>query len=244
MDFPACFNTYNNINYRQKSQTLQPSDKHYLLDKFFASHMAQVGADRANYANVDPIDQEESFLMHHHHQPSRHHSHHHTRPHQHVHSRSHSQHYYHTMYQVNDLNNYYNISTIVPAITRSRRSPINEPPPPIHNPVAHLDCITVMQVCNELGNNIDSSPPMPNPRNYSILNTREGLFKVAFPQTRAMKNNYRDPLTGTVIKSGESVSVLGPSKDDRSKFTVCFNDKHIDLPHQHTLAPQITTRWN
>lgn len=248
MDFAPCFNTYNNINYRQKSQTLQPNDKQFLLNKYFASQMAQLARqDRSNYANVFVDQEEPAFLLHHHqprHLPRHSLPHHHQQP---LHNRSHSQHYYHTMYPVNDLNNYCNISTIGQAIKPARtrpQSPItNEQPSPLNNPVAQLDCITVMQVCNELGNNIDSAPPVPNGRTYSILRTRDGLFKVAFPQTRVMKSDYADPHTGTVIKSGESVSVLGPSKEDRSLFTVCYQDKHMDLPHQLTRAPQIKTRW-
>lgn len=235
MDFVSpCFNTYNNINYRQKSQTLQPYEKQFLINKYFASQMAQI----ANYANV-PVDREEPPMMHqrgHSHSRSHHH---------HIHNRSHSQHYYHTMYPANDLNNYYNISNIGPAIItpRSRHSPINEPPPPIHNP-AQLDCITLMQIWNELGNNIDCPPPMPPSRNYSISNAREGLFKVMFPHSRMMKADYNDPTSRTFIKSGDIVSVLGPSKVDRAKFTVCYKDRHVDLPHQLTQPPQIATRWS
>jgi len=245
MDYNPCFNTYNNISYRQRSQTLQPirggtiaelsNSKQFMLNKYFTSQMNSVDSERANYANVPPDADETLLIRPHQHQPHNPHP----RPHQHVHNRSHSQHYYHTMCQVNDLNNYYNLSnigtTIIPA--RSRHpSPINEPPP-MHNHVTQLDSITIMVVCNELGI-LDSPPPMPNPRKYSVSGSREcGLYKIAFPQRRFVKGHFTDPNTGICLTPGSLVSVLGPSKDDRAKFTVCYNDQHIDMPHQLTCHP-------
>lgn len=245
-----CFNTYNNtnnINYRQRSQTLQPirgdalselTNANFMISKYFNSQLAQE-ADRANYANVPLKDPEEQLFM----QQQPHHLH--TRPHhQHVHSRSHSHHYYHTMCQSNDVHqsNYYNLSnfgtTIIPARSTRHPSPINEPQP-MHNQVAPLDNITFMQVCAELGN-IDSPPPMPSSRNYTISGTREGgLYKITFPQRRYIKGHYSDPITGVSLTPGSIVSVLGPSKEDRGKFTVCYNDKHIDMPHLLTDARQL-----
>lgn len=235
MDYPTCFNTYNNVNYRQRSQTMQPTRgsasgdldyaKKFILTKYLESQIDSGDSERANYANVP----QDSHTV--------------SRPHQHVHTRSLSQHhYYHTM-RHQDFNNYYNISnvptgtTIVPA--RSRHpSPINEPPA-MHNHMGHMDSITLFQICNELFP-LDSPPPMPNSRNYTILGSKEccPLYKAPFPQRRFTRGHFTDPQTGISLAPNSPVSVLGPSKEDRSKFTVCYNDQHIDIPHQLTQAPE------
>ena len=251
MEFTPEFNTYNNISYRQRAKTFQPEhvsnlhyrsehappDKDYLLVKYFEKlrEMREQQEERANYANV-PIDLENPISVQNHHQSRR--SHHFRSPHQNLHSRSHSHHYSHTMPHhqppVNDPNNYCNISNLgIPV--RSRYSHINEPPPPVHNR-GKLDIIAVMHVCNELGNNIDSAPPMPSSRKYSIANTNQGLFKMAFPQMRTMKKDFVDPTTCTQIKAGESIRVMGPAKEDRGKFSILHKDRYISLPHQLTQA--------
>lgn len=227
--------------HKQKSHTFAAQTKQYIIQKYLESTREQ----NANYANVPiaPIAPVTPVYNHHHHQnyhvhqPSRlsHRSHHH------VHSRTHSQHYYQTMYP--EFNQYYNVSNLMQlGMARSHHSPGNEPPPPhMHNP-PQLDCITVMQVCNELGNNIDSSPAMPESRQYSIIRTKRALFKLAYPQMRTTKGNFLDQRTRTYVKAGETISVLGPSKDDRSKVSICYNEKHFDMPHQLTLPPPLT--WN
>lgn len=261
MDYSPCINTYNNVGYRQRSQTLQPirgsalpefnDPKQFMLIKYFASQFNPVDSERANYANM-PTAQEEPIMPN----QTRHHSHHahhlhHPRPnYQHVHSRSHSRHYYQPMCQVNDLNGYYNLSNIGTTIKPARSrlpSPVNEPPP-IHSRVAQLDSITVMQVCVELGNLVDSPPPLPSSRHYTISDSRQcGLFKIKFPQRRYIKGQFTDHVTGTSLPPGSIVSVLGPSKEDRSKFTICYNEQHIDIPHQLTQLthqPQPPTHWS
>lgn len=236
MDYP--FNLYNNVSYRQRSQTMQPTrgsdlgeltySKQAQVHKYLHSQMDSIDSGRANYANV----------LH----PSR--------PHQHVHTRSQSQHYYHTMCpSANDFNNYYNISNVPGGTTniptRSRHpSPIIEPPT-IHNHIVHhIDSITIMQVCNELGY-LDSPPAMPSSRNYTISASKECglLYKIPFPQRRFTRGQFTHPFTGMSVAPNSLVTVLGPSKEDRSKFTVCYNDQHIDIPHQLTHVPE-PTHWN
>lgn len=253
MDLGPCLNTHSNVNRQRRSHTLH-GNMNFIIQKYFASQNALANAQEIgprNYANV-PLDSDNLVTPvlnfshnHHHHQPSRI-SHHSRSNHQRVHSQSQSQHLYHTTHGVNDLNNYYNICNIFPQhgpISRPCHSPINEPQPPMHNP-KNFNCLTVMHVCNEMGTNIDSAPPMPKSRQYTISRTRNALFKVAFPQTRTMKVDYQDMRTKTFIKAHEDITVLHPSKEDRSKFTVCYNEQHFDMPHQHTLALPIKARWN
>lgn len=234
-------NTYLNLNSsnQRRSRTLQPirtsSDKDFLLERYLKSQM-----ERDNYANAEVIHPHEPFapkprntarppnISFHHSRPSFYQ---HQHQHQHLHSRSQSQHHYHTMHQ-GDMT-YYNAAAM-PRIMQS--VPINEPPPTIHK--QQLDTITMMQVCNEFGN-LDSSPQLPGPRNYSIIRTQGCLQKVGFPQTRTLKKRFHDPLKGVFIEKGDPVSVLGPSKDDRSKFTICHYDNHIDIPHQLTNQPSL-----
>lgn len=248
MGFGQCVQKNNlNSRHRQKAQTLQPGGNMFLLQKYFDSANAP-WVQPTTYANV-PNHEDDPLSPISHQQHQTHHNHHHQRQqsrhshrshhHQHLHARSHSQHYYQPMLTqgLNDLNCYYNV--VPPGITRSRHSPSNEPPRPIHTHPGQLDCITLMQVCNELGNNIDSAPPMPSSRKYTISRTQGETFKVALPQKRIMNVDFCDQFTGTSIKAGESISVLEPSNDDRSKFTICYDHKYIDLPHQYTQAPQV-----
>lgn len=231
MAYPTGFNTYNNISYRQRSQTLQPgalaefynqtNPKHFIMSKFFNSQK------RADYANVPPEPEQSLSSPYHLHQP-------HPRSHHpHVHTRTHSQHHYHTTCPVNVPNQYYNLE---PPPARSKHvSPINEPPPMHTRVVQQLDNLTIMQVCNELGYELDSNPPVPPPRSYTISASRDGVFyKNPFPQARFVKGGFTEPKSGTYIPKGSLVLVLCVSKEDRSKFTVCFQDQHVDMPHQLT----------
>lgn len=240
---------YDNVTQqnRRRAQTMQPTsfrgnfvedrvvNPQFILEKYFDSQFKE----RANYANVGPPT--ESIVDDQHFQPrlncytSK-------SPHQHhMHLRSQSQHYYNAMAnQTNDSNhhnNYYNLSnlgtTIIPA--RSRHpSPYNSHIPQ-HNHIPPLDPIVVMKICNELELHLDSAPPMPAPRNYSVIKSRDrSLYKMPFPQWRYVKGQFTDPLTRITLPAGAPIMVLHPAKDDRSKFTVCYNNLHLDIPHQLT----------
>lgn len=238
MDPPLCLNVYHNLNYQRRSQTLQPmrsnmmqDPKHFMLQKFFESqYHYNTELDRAKYANV-PVEQDHHLAMPmpRHHLP--------IRPH-HVHHRSQSQHYYHNMSPINDTinynNQYYNLSntdTIKPA--RSRHLPTNIPNSMHPCNVAHLDDLTAMQVMGELGIHLDTEPPIPPSRKYTVSGScNSGLFKISFPQYRVVNLEYTDPYTQVTIKPGETVTVLGYSNDDCSKFNVCYKDQHIEMPHK------------
>lgn len=234
---------------RRRAQTMQttfrltddkPGAPSFIIQKYFQSRgdpMIET-IERANYANVGPlnesiIDEHLVVPLPHKYMPSNRSSHH-----NHMHHRSQSQHYYHTMggqaNESNHHNNYYNLSNMGTTVVTARArhtSPINGPPP-LHNRVAPLDTITVMQVCNELGYHLDSAPRMPPPRNYSISKDRRS--KIAFPQQRYVKTQFTDPITNVTLQPDAPITVLGPSKDDRSKFEVCYNNYHLDMPHQWT----------
>lgn len=254
MEHPLYFNTNQNINYRQRSQTLQPirrcdwfDSKKFMIEKYFTSMKEP---DPAKYANV-PMKQDESqpFMdLNYQHRHVMHHLQ--ARPPHALHSRSNSRHYYHARCQVNDPNNYYNLSnigTIIPRSSHPSPHQLHEHPPPNHNH-AQFDSLTIMQVCNEFGN-LDSPPPMPPPRNYTVTRVQDGsLFKVMLPHRRTTKFQYTDHTTGTSIPPDSTISVLAPSRDDRSKFSICVcidgHYRHIDMPHQLTQAPSLITPWN
>lgn len=249
MDHPPCFNTYNNICHQQRSQTLQPMrgnlhpEPHFILQKFFqTTHQYNNSLDchatdnRANYANVEQVTPSQSMAL----ALPRHHFTNRPTHHQHMHSRSQSQHYHH-MSQTNDQinpNNYYNLSnigTIIPA--RSRHSPTNAVAPMPNQSFPTFDSMTMLQILAELGQNIDTTPSIPPSKKYTISASSSGIYKVFFPQCRVLTGKFTDPLTQISIGRGETVSVLGYSREDRSKFTVCYKDNHIDMPHQLTKAP-------
>lgn len=249
-DLSRIHNFANNAD-RQKAYTFNEghNDKNYIMEKYMRS-LTQEG-QVTNYANIQQPDISATSTLaanriisknHHQRQASR-------LSQSQLHRRTHQQHYYQTMHphhtvhpSFNIPNNYYNLTGLngtvppPPAITGPRHSPMHDPPPLLNNRT-QLDCITVMQVCNELGNNIDQAPPMPRSRQYSIVRTNNGNYKVAFPQTRIMTKNFHDQHTKLEIKIGEVVSVLGPSREDRSKFTICYKEQHIDVQHQYTSLP-------
>jgi len=100
--------------------------------------------------------------------------------------------------------------------------------------------MTVMRLGAELGVPIDAAPEMPPSREYSISESANGqLYKVPFPQTRLMALDINDPLENIYLRKGEPVTVLGPSAEDRSKFTICYKKGHCEIPHQYTQRPMI-----
>lgn len=241
-----CFSTSQcqNLDYRQRSQTLQPNfrrdvwgklpnpnSKQYMLAKFLNSTQDPNGA----YANVHQELPEEPLILPHHlnnHTPRS--------IHQYSHSQGHSQHHYHTTYRADDPSNYYNISTIEPAIIPTRPKHVSHIIEPIHNPPTPLDSLAVMQVCNELGYDLDSNPQIPPSRNYTVFRSAgRHLYKNTFPQRRLMRDYYTDPVTQASLPPYSMIDVLGVSKKDRSMFFVKYNDLHVDVPHLLTRQESI-----
>lgn len=244
MEHPLCFSAAQcqNLKYRQRSQTLQhfrsdalnqlPHSKEYLLAMYLNSQDPN-GA----YVNINQeLPEEPLILPHHPHNPIP------RSLHQYSHSRSHSQHHYHTAHQANDPSNYYNISNVEPnniPISSKRVSHINEPLT-IHNPLTPLDSIGVMQVCNELGFDLDSNPQIPPSRSYTISKSSgRTLYKNSFPQKRVMKDHYTDPSTKISIPTFSMIKVIGVSKKDRSMFLANYNGFYVDIPHHFTQQQSI-----
>lgn len=239
MEHPLCFSTSRcqNLKYRQRSQTLQhfrgdalsqlPHSKQYLLAMYLNSQDPN-GA----YVNVHQELPEEPFVLPHHpHNPIP------RSLHQYSHSRSHSQHHYHTAHPAEDPSNYYNISSVEPTNIPTRPkhvSPIDEPLT-IHNPLTPLDSIGVMQVCNELGYDLDSNPQIPPSRSYTISRSKgRTLYKNSFPQERFMRHHYTDPITRISLLPFSMIKIISVSKKDRSMFLVNYNGLFVDVPHQFT----------
>lgn len=254
----SCSNTYNNIsNRQQRSQTLQPirgNEKNFIFNKYFSSQREPnlLEPERVNYANVPcPASSEDLLLLSHQSRripwcvhrkslsgirpnlsPSTFH----------VPDRvSPPQHLCHNTLQVPDFNNYYNITNMPATVHDALKhpSPINNiRAPPFHNHIGQLDNMTLDQVNIELGHDLDSPPPMPSPRHYSVIQTPDGcLYKTKIPHQRTLIKPFMDPVSGTTVPSGASVDVMSTSKEDRSKFTVYYESKHIDIPHPFTKLP-------
>lgn len=267
MEYPPCFNAYNNIEqcqYRQKSQTLQPIRDRALIDCCVA-HTKELlflryfsSMKNSAYENVS-LDKEESPIYspklntahNKHSSPINSNTHNHLHHHQHLHNRSHSHHYYDTTYSgANDLNNYYNLAPntahynhhqINPVVQSRQQITINEPSQPqrLHSHHAHkLDTISVMQVCTELGI-LDAPPPMPSSRNYTISSNRNTgqLIKILFPQRRMLKSQFTDTTTGISLSAGSTIRVVGPTASDRKKFTIHHQGHYFDIPHKMTQTP-------
>lgn len=168
------------------------------------------------------------------------------------HSRSHSQHHYNAMLQSPECNNYCNLPPHLdavpayPRINQGNRS--NHSPPPPMMTTQHqvttqqkrvqLDSMTVMRLGAELNVTVDAAPEMPPSRQYSIVETRHGqLYKIPFPHVRILNTNVNNSQDNVSIRKGEPVTVLGPSSEDRSKFTICYKKAHTQVPHQYTQRP-------
>lgn len=170
-----CHNT--NFHLR-RSQTLQPiriPEKRFLLEKYFESQHL-----KSNYANIEPSQEDliepfpkNQFQSHHHHNHNHNYHHNHNQS---LHARSQSQHSYHTMRH--DLNNYYNLSN------NRLSSNVKERPievAPGETPTPQITPLEIMHVCNELQlGNLDSPPPLPARRNYTVHETDRGYFKMTF----------------------------------------------------------------
>lgn len=143
-------------------------------------------------------------------------------------SRSHHQNYPCSIYPINDPNSYYNLSNIDTIKPRSHhQSPIHEhmAPAPIKSQITQFNSIDIMQICNAIGQQIDSPPRTPQPRKYTVCLGQDGNhYKINMPQIRFLHNDYSCPKTGTFWKKSTPVTVLEPSKEDRSKFTIGICD--------------------
>lgn len=183
----------------------------------------------------------------------------HSRSHSHVHTRTHSlsQHYYHPLAPLDDFVNYYNVSNAIQPTRSHYPTSINDSPPPLinnnnnHNHHHHhhqnapvfdqLSPIQIMKLCCELGQQVDSPPPVPPSRNYTIMAGQD--LKVMFPQRRVLKTPCSSPLAGVSLAPGSVVTALGPSREDRTKITILIGDQQVDLPYQLTYPPHIYN-WN
>lgn len=222
---------------------MQPDDK---IMKYFRS-LKDVQANYENVPKTMERGERQHFVGHqfHCHQTSK------TRRSSptHHHGRSHSHHYYNAMLPPPDYINYCNLPPhldasypMISLANRSRHSTqpalIGQPTAPLQQRRAQLDSMTVMRLGVELGFPIDASPMMPPSRSYSIIESRNGnLHKLPFPHSRVMAIDVIDPQEDIHIRKGDLVTVLGPSNEDRSKFTVCYKKGHIEVPHQYTQQP-------
>jgi len=229
-----------------KFHTMQPGDRGFLKVHHYLKSIQKA---HENYENVQSMVDKQALIAGH--QSHSHHQHHrqisNTRLAQnHFHTRSQSQHHYNSMLPPSEYNNYYNLPHIdaaFPGIARPRTSPPPSPPLIIQSPPqqkrVQLDSMTVMRLGAELGVPIDAAPEMPPCRDYTIVSKDGHLYKIPFPQTRIMATAINDPQENVYLQKGDTVIVLGPSNEDRSKFVVCYKNGHIEIPHQYTQRPSV-----
>lgn len=243
MDHQLCTNDHTNIC--QRSHTWQPFrcnrepgiDKRYMINKYFESLIV----DKEKYANMPPVHNESQQPVQKEHntghtiQPS---------PYG-LDCGSQSQHHCQNYNQADDPNNYYNMFDLRGP---NHRSTTNETLPMIQNH-GQVDSITVLQQAWTDRGNLDTEPPLPSPRKYSIASAPDGCrYKVKMPHRRLTKFPFTDPKLGVFLRPGSCVTVLHPSKQDRSKFTVLYQLEStcmaIDIPQQITAEPSLMPHYH
>ncbi|XP_077979493.1 uncharacterized protein LOC144434854 [Glandiceps talaboti] len=91
------------------------------------------------------------------------------------------------------------------------------------------DIKTIQQTCYLYGLDMDSPPPLPSSRSYTVT----GNMKMGFPQTRIMKHNFSENQGQVILRKGETVQVVGVSPR-RGHLMVEYNDSVLHVPYQLT----------
>lgn len=90
-----------------------------------------------------------------------------------------------------------------------------------------VDTKTAEQSCSLFGLDMDTPPPLPKSRPYTVM----GNMKMGFPQTRVMKVDYPDDGSEVILRKGEAVKVIRAS-EKRGYLVVEHRNTTLDLPFQ------------
>lgn len=90
-----------------------------------------------------------------------------------------------------------------------------------------IDTKTAEQSCSLFGLDMDTPPPLPKSRPYTVM----GNMKMGFPQTRVMKVDYPDDGNEVILRKGEAVKVVRAS-EKRGYLVVEHRNTTLDLPFQ------------
>lgn len=92
----------------------------------------------------------------------------------------------------------------------------------------HTDYMLLKKTCQFYGVQLDTPPPLPANRGYTI----QGGVKMTFPQTRIMKQDYgEDGNLGCILHKGQDVKVTGVKRG----FVIVEHQGHtMYIPHQLT----------
>lgn len=90
-----------------------------------------------------------------------------------------------------------------------------------------VDTKTTDQTCCLYGLDMETPPPLPKSRPYTVM----GNMKMGFPQTRIMKFDYPDDGSEVLLKKGEAVKVIRAS-EKRGYLVVEHKNSTIHLPFQ------------
>lgn len=90
-----------------------------------------------------------------------------------------------------------------------------------------VDTKTAEQTCCLYGLDMETPPPLPKSRPYTVM----GNMKMGFPQTRVMKVDYPDDGSEVIFKKGDAVKVIRAS-EKRGYLVVEHRNTTLDLPFQ------------
>jgi len=90
-----------------------------------------------------------------------------------------------------------------------------------------VDTKTADQTCCLYGLDMDTPPPLPKSRPYTVM----GNMKMGFPQTRIMKVDYPDDGSEVLLKKGEAVKVIRAS-EKRGYLVAEHKNTTLHLPFQ------------
>ncbi|XP_077867998.1 unconventional myosin-X-like [Saccoglossus kowalevskii] len=91
------------------------------------------------------------------------------------------------------------------------------------------DIKTIQQTCYLYGLDMDSPPPLPSSRSYTVT----GNMKMGFPQCRVMKHSFPEGSGEKILRKGELVQVTGVSPR-RGHLMIEHKDNTLHVPYQLT----------
>jgi len=110
-------------------------------------------------------------------------------------------------------------------------------PPHTLNAPDRCDFKTIQKLCSLFGLDLERPPPVPPSRPYTVTGNR----KMAYPQSRVMKNSYSDESKGgsadLMLRGGETVVVIGASNRrghlvvEKNNHTLHVPSRFMDLRH-------------
>lgn len=116
----------------------------------------------------------------------------------------------------------------LPMMLGDSMAPNNQDAHPGYSSQDRCDFKTIQKTCSLFGLDLERPPPVPPSRPYTVTGNR----KIAYPQSRVMKNSFpEEGISDIILRAGENVIVIGASTR-RGHLVVERNNHTIHVPYE------------